>query len=146
MNGKQKLLVAGDYGASDESDTEDAQPVNEPSKSDSRITNNSNKPQDTNIAQGRFAIWTFKISSSHIDICWGLKSIIIIFNYHFMYIAWSVLYDQVSGYPYYWNPTTNEVRWDKPLELEQKQQTNQRQALESNSSAKVRSVNILTAE
>ena len=63
-----------------------------------------------------------------------------------MYIAWSVLYDQVSGYPYYWNPTTNEVRWDKPLELEQKQQTNQRQALESNSSAKVRSVNILTVE
>ena len=34
-----------------------------------------------------------------------------------MDLAWSVLYDQVSGYPYYWNPQTNEVRWDKPIEL-----------------------------
>ena len=45
MNGKHKLLVAGDYGASDESDTEDAQPINEPCKS-----------EDTNVAQGRFVI------------------------------------------------------------------------------------------
>ena len=45
MNGKQKLLVAGDYGASDESDTEDAQPINEPRKSD-----------DTSTAQGRIVI------------------------------------------------------------------------------------------
>ena len=45
MNGKQKLLVAGDYGASDESDNEDAQPINEPRKN-----------EDTNIAQGRFVI------------------------------------------------------------------------------------------
>ena len=31
--------------------------------------------------------------------------------------AWSVLYDQATGYPYYWNPQTNEVKWDKPPEL-----------------------------
>ena len=36
-----------------------------------------------------------------------------------MKLAWSVLYDQASGYPYYWNPQTNEVRWDKPLGLEE---------------------------
>jgi len=90
MNGKQKLLVAGDYGASDESDNEDAQPINEPRKN-----------EVTNIAQG-----------------------------------WSVLYDQVSGYPYYWNPTTNEVRWDKPLELEQQKDTNPSQVYDGNKSAK----------
>ena len=32
--------------------------------------------------------------------------------------TWSVLYDQATGYPYYWNPQTNEVKWDKPPELE----------------------------
>ena len=49
MNGKQKLLVAGDYGASDESDNEDAQPINEPRKN-----------EDTNIAQGRLVIQILK--------------------------------------------------------------------------------------
>ena len=42
-------------------------------------------------------------------------------NYFFlleMNPAWSVLYDQVSGYPYYWNPQTNEVRWEKPPEVD----------------------------
>lgn len=36
-----------------------------------------------------------------------------------MNTSWSVLYDQATGYPYYWHPQTNEVRWDKPIELEQ---------------------------
>ena len=63
-----------------------------------------------------------------------------------MHTGWSVLYDQVSGYPYYWNPTTNEVRWEMPLELEQKQETNSRQTLDGNKFSKVRFMNTLTFE
>ena len=33
--------------------------------------------------------------------------------------AWQQCQDQTSGYPYYWNTVTNEVRWDCPLEFQQ---------------------------
>jgi len=33
--------------------------------------------------------------------------------------AWQQCHDQTSGYPYYWNTTTNQVRWDCPLEFRQ---------------------------
>jgi len=33
--------------------------------------------------------------------------------------AWQQCHDQASGYPYYWNTTTNQVRWDCPLEFRQ---------------------------
>lgn len=33
--------------------------------------------------------------------------------------AWQQCHDQGSGYPYYWNTTTNQVRWDCPLEFRQ---------------------------
>ena len=60
MNGKQKLLVAGDYGASDESDNEDAQPINEPRKN-----------EVTNIAQGRLVIEILKFRLISSMIYWG---------------------------------------------------------------------------
>ena len=50
-----------------------------------------------------------------------------------MLSAWSELYDQVSGYPYYWNPNTNEVRWDKPPEFEYGQNIRLRKPVEANS-------------
>ena len=55
-----------------------------------------------------------------------------------MIVAWSVLYDQVSGYPYYWNPSTNEVKWEKPLDLEGKANDITKQMNEDNAAAKVR--------
>ena len=55
-----------------------------------------------------------------------------------MIVAWSVLYDQVSGYPYYWNPSTNEVKWEKPLDLEGKANDITKQMNEDNAVAKVR--------
>lgn len=33
--------------------------------------------------------------------------------------AWQQCHDQGSGYPYYWNTTTNQVRWDCPQEFRQ---------------------------
>jgi len=33
--------------------------------------------------------------------------------------AWQQCHDQGSGYPYYWNTTTNQVRWDCPPEFRQ---------------------------
>jgi hypothetical protein len=92
MNGKQgRLLVAGDYGASDEdSDSEDLQLM----KKEKKLNTLNHSVIDGN----------------------GLSV-----NYEMQ--GWSVLYDQVSGYPYYWNPQTNEVRWDKPLELEDAKST-----------------------
>lgn len=51
--------------------------------------------------------------------------------------AWSVLYDQVSGYPYYWNSQSNEVRWDKPLELEKAANSTSTRQFEERNGAKV---------
>jgi len=78
MNGRQgSLLVAGDYGASDDdSDSESVQQV------DKHKTSKSEPFEGQDIS------------------------------------GWSVLHDQATGYPYYWNPQTNEVRWDKPPELD----------------------------
>jgi len=36
--------------------------------------------------------------------------------------VWQQCYDQTSGYPYYWNTATNQVRWDCPPELRQEWQ------------------------
>jgi len=33
--------------------------------------------------------------------------------------SWQQCQDQSTGYPYYWNTVTNEVRWDCPLEFQQ---------------------------
>ena len=56
MNGKHKLLVAGDYGASDESDSESAQSIQKPSMTDTSNTTYSNIPQKTNVSQGKLVI------------------------------------------------------------------------------------------
>jgi len=37
--------------------------------------------------------------------------------------AWRQLADRESGFPYYWNTATNQVRWDVPLELVQYRQS-----------------------
>jgi len=113
MSDKYKLLVNGDYGASDESDSESVQPVADTMKS---ISNNTNYSQnfvqsDTTTTQ-----------------------------------AWSVLYDQVSGYPYYWNPSTNEVKWEKPLDLEGKANDITKQMNEDNATAKDDSIHSSTAD
>jgi hypothetical protein len=94
MNGRQSgLLVAGDYGASDdESDSECVPPLQ---RQDNTFDKNTPSPST--------------VEQSYVGLHKEVQSV---------GSTWSVLYDQATGYPYYWNPQTNEVKWDKPPELE----------------------------
>jgi hypothetical protein len=90
------------------------------------------------IKNGRFIFhWhTIGAMSNHIDSDGTLLNSITLSNYliyemssiqrisnhiHFYIVAeppeWSECYDESTGYHYYWNVRTNEVRWDKPEEL-----------------------------
>jgi hypothetical protein len=42
---------------------------------------------------------------------------IIVDSKHIFFADWMECVDNTSGYPYYWNRETNEVKWDRPSEL-----------------------------
>ena len=95
-------LVAGDYGASDESDGE---APTEPAEKPVQTAKDVPPSRHLCAAQDR--------------------------------TLWSVLYDQATGYPYYWNQQTNEVRWDKPPELEETSRPGEQERSDCTADAKV---------